>query len=137
MSKYGLVTQEDKWGCGVACLASLLGISYQDAKQLAEAAKERGVNARPSGLELHDLARALRGEGIKVVADWAPAAIPNGSIAFVAGGRRYGEAGHYILRTPRGWMDPWYNLRKVKNAEYREEIPKGTALRVVLVRVRG
>ncbi len=32
MKKYRLVKQLDEWGCGVACVASLLGISYKKAK---------------------------------------------------------------------------------------------------------
>lgn len=137
MARYQRVTQEDKWGCGVACIASLLGITYREARDAVEIAKGGRVNARPAGLELHVIAEALRSHGVKVVADWYPSRIPNGTIVFVAGGKRYGEAGHYILKTPKGWMDPWYNLRKARKAEYRADYPRGTSPRVFLVPVRA
>jgi len=137
MAKYCLVTQEDEWGCGVACIASLLGTTYQEALVIAETAKGRGINSKPSGLELHDIAKALKSEGMKVVADWSPRKVPNGTIAFISGGKRYGKDGHYILKTPKGWMDPWYNLRKQRTAQYRDELPRGTSVEVFLIPARA
>jgi hypothetical protein len=133
MEKYALITQEDEWGCGAACVASLLGMSYQEARQLVEEVKGKRLDAKPHGLELHHLAIALQAKGLKVIADWAPDSLPDGAIAFVSGGLRYGEGGHYLLKTPKGWMDPWYNLRKNKEAKYRDDLPRGTTLQVALI----
>jgi predicted double-glycine peptidase len=60
VKQYDLVSQDDEWGCGAACMASLLGIPYQKAKQLVEEVKGRSINAKPYGLEPHHIAIALK-----------------------------------------------------------------------------
>lgn len=135
--QYNLVAQEDKWGCGVACVASLLGISYQKSKLLVEKLKGRSVNARPYGLELHHLAIALQKKGVKVIADWNPEYMPDGIIVCISGKSPY-DGDHYMLKTPEGWMDPWYNLvEKKMEAGYRQNYPRGTYFLVALVPVRN
>ena len=129
---YELVTQEDDWGCGAACVASLLGVDYAEGKRLVEGIKRKSVNAQPHGLELWHIALALSGRGVRVVADWDPPSIPNGTIVCVWGPGRY-KGCHYILKTPHGWMDPWYNLRKHKQACYRKEYPRGSSFFSALV----
>lgn len=141
MKKYGLVSQEDEWGCGAACVASLLGVSYRKAKKLVEIVKEAPIDEgqdRPGpgpGLELHHIAIALHDAGVKVIADWYPAEIPDGSIVCIGGDWPY-DNDHYILKTPNGWMDPCYDLKK-KNmvARYRKDYPEGTDFLVALVPV--
>ncbi|MBJ6983739.1 hypothetical protein [Luteimonas sp. MC1750] len=100
MAKYDLVTQEDEWGCGAACVASLLDISYPKAKRLVESVKGRSVNARPRGLELHHIARAVK-KHVKLVADWNPGELPDGSIVCISGDAPY-DGDHYILKNPSG-----------------------------------
>ena len=135
VKKYELVSQEDEWGCGAACVASLLGISYRKAKQLVEKEKKLSVNDEPCGLELHHIAIALQKEGVKVIADWAPATIPAGSIVCIGGKSRY-KYEHYILKTQSGWMDPWYDLDEGNMvAKYREDYPKGADFLVALIPV--
>ena len=136
MKQYDLVSQEDEWGCGAACVASLLGITYREAKKLVEDIKGRSVNARPRGLELHHIALALQDEGVKVIADWDPAAHhPNGSIVCIGGESLY-KYEHYILKTPHGWMDPWYNLDpENKVARYRQGYPAESEFLVALIPV--
>lgn len=134
MAKYDLVSQEDKWGCGAACVASLLDISYAKAKKLVEREKGCSVNAKPRGLELHHIALALK-KHVKVVADWSPDEIHDGSIVCISGSAPY-DGDHYILKTPHGWMDPWYNLdENTMEAKYRKRLPKGTSFLVALVAV--
>lgn len=136
MKKYELVSQEDEWGCGAACVASLLGVSYQEAKQLVETEKKRSVNDKPRGLELHHIAIALQNEGVKVIADWDPATHhPDGSIVCIGGKSRY-KYEHYILKIPGGWMDPWYDLEKNNMvAKYREDYPDESYFLVALIPV--
>lgn len=135
MKRFDLVSQEDEWGCGAACVASLLGISYREAKQLVEKEKKLSVNEEPFGLELHHIAIALQKKGVKVIADWDPEEIPEGSIVCIGGKSRYKDE-HYILRTPDGWMDPWYDLKKKHMvAQYREGYPKGANFLVALIPV--
>ena len=136
MKKYELVSQEDEWGCGAACVASLLGVSYQKAKQLVETEKKRSVNDKTRGLELHQIAIALQNKGVKVIADWDSAAHhPDGSIVCIGGKSRY-KYEHYILKTPNGWMDPWFDLKKNNMvAKYRDDYPKGADFLVALIPV--
>lgn len=135
MKPYDLVTQEDEWGCGAACIASLLAIPYQMAKQLVEEVKGRSVNAGIPGLELHHIAIALQKKRVKVIADWDPSEIPDGTIVCISGEPPY-HGDHYILKTPNGWMDPWYNLdEKKREARYRKTYPRGTSFLVALVPV--
>ena len=138
MKQYDLVSQEDEWGCGVACVASLLGITYQEAKNLVEDIKGRSVNAKPHGLELHHIALALQAEGVKVIADWDSAVHhPDGSIVCIGGKSRY-KYEHYILKTPNGWMDPWFDLKKNNMvAKYRDDYPKGADFLVALIPVQA
>ena len=135
MKKYELVSQEDKWGCGTACVASLLGVSYQEARELVEKVKGRSINSKPYGLQLDDIALALKEKKIKVIADWDPTEMPNGTIACITGEHPY-DRDHYLLRTPHGWMDPWYDLEKNNMvAEYRERYPDDTDFLVALIPV--
>lgn len=145
MKKYELVSQQDAWGCGAACVASLLGISYEDAKKRVEKIKGLSINEgqdRPGpgpGLELHHIAIALYKSGVKVIADWYPdmSTIPVGTIACIGNKTNYKDE-HYILMTPEGWMDPWYNLDKGNmSADYRKSFPKGTKLLVALIPVNA
>lgn len=138
MTQYDLVPQEDEWGCGVACVASLLGVSYGEAKKLVELVKGRSVNAKPFGLELHHIAIALQAKGVKVIADWDPTVHhPNGSIVCIGGKSRY-KYEHYILKTPGGWMDPWFNLDpKEKVARYRKGYPRESEFLVALIPVNA
>lgn len=137
MATYDLVTQDDEWGCGAACVASLLNISYHEAKELVESVKGKSVNESPPGFELHHLALALKKKRFKVVADWSPDGIPDGAIVCISGPPPY-DGDHYILKTPHGWMDPWYNLDENKRAaKYRKRLPNGTSFLVALVPVHG
>ena len=137
MAKYELVTQEDEWGCGAACVASLLGVSYQEAKQLVENVKGREIDKKPYGLELHHLALALQEKGVKVVADWAPDGCPDGTIICISGKSPY-DGDHYMLKTPEGWMDPWHNMpTEPKEAGYRNWLPDETYFLVALVPVES
>ena len=137
MKQYDLVSQEDELGCGAACMASLLGIPYQKAKKLAEKAKGLSIDAEPGGLELHHIAIALKKEGVKVIADWFPAKIPDGTIVCIRGEQHYADD-HYMLKTPSGWMDPWFNIEESnRKARFREDYPEGTDFLVALVPVSG
>ena len=144
MEKYKLVSQENEWGCGAACVASLLGISYVEAKKRVERVKGAPIDEgqdklglRP-GLELHHIVITLRNARVKVIADWYPDlnTIPVGTIACIGNKTNYKDE-HYILMTPEGWMDPWYNL-DIDNmsAGYRKSFPRGTKLLVALIPVK-
>lgn len=140
MSQYRPVVQLDEWGCGVACIASLLGISYEDAYWLARREKGDSIAGGVPGLELHHIAMILQEGGIHVVADWQESEdFPVGTILFVEGPEPY-DGGHYILRTQKGWMDPWANIRKPdepRKSKLIKSYPVGAKFSVALVPKAG
>ena len=138
METFGLVTQEDEWGCGVACVASLLGTSYRDAKELLRGEKGKSVNAGVPGLELHHIALALQRRRVQVVADWEELSnFPLGTIVCIGGKGAY-AGDHYMLMTPNGWMDPWVNIgERPRRAGYRDTYPDGAHFLVALVAKSG
>ena len=54
-----LVPQEEGMGCGIACVASALGISYQEARQLSD----RPEGSYTTGYNCKDLVKALNKKG--------------------------------------------------------------------------
>ncbi len=138
MHQYGVVSQEDEWGCAAACVASLMAVDYKRAKRWLEKAKGEGVDAGEKGFEIDEIANALFGQGVKVVADWnPPEVLPDGTIVCIHSRVRYQDY-HYLLKVPGGYMDPWYDLAEVGKDEqrvgrFRESLPRGAKLVVALV----
>ena len=130
-----LVSQQDEWGCGAACVASLLGISYADAKLRLEAHKGADINARPKGLEPLPITKVLEDVGYKVNRRYKASTWPLGTIVLLTWKfGRYKNSGHYMLLTGHGWMDPWFNLKeKPRTSKYRASLPKNTAVACAIV----
>jgi hypothetical protein len=110
VKRYRAVAQEDAWGSGVACVASVLGLSYaQIAAKLA--AKRGGKSGRKPGQGPGPSAALLRrvlNDGFKdtglvyeldqpFIGD--PSSLETGAIVALA-------SGHYLMRAADGWMDP-------------------------------
>lgn len=133
--KYRLVTQRSEWGCGVACVASALSIPYSQATKRLEAYKGAKIDALPFGLELDPIIRVMQDAGIVLTEEIALRRWPLGTIVFLSEIRgRYKGGGHYLLRSPDGWMDPWANFpEKPRQSAYRERLPYGTGVQVALV----
>jgi hypothetical protein len=98
MKRFRSVAQEHPWGGGVACVASVLGVGYDEiAGQLAG-------RKPPSGAALRRLLnRALADSGLAYEFDGPflgdPDGLETGSIVVLANGR-------YLMRGAVGWMDP-------------------------------
>ncbi len=99
-----LVYQETECGCGIACAAMILGVSFGEARRLFE---DGGVDRGRSG---SDVARALKRAGV----DCAPrlrrvrsfAAIPPGSVLAVRF-RSAPDDSHFIVKDGDGLLlDP-------------------------------
>jgi hypothetical protein len=137
--QYKSVVQEDEWGCGAACVASLLDISYQEAKRRLEDAKEAALDDEPKGLNYDPIAQVLHDYGITVIADWNAKKYPPGTIVLVYGKGNYKD-GHYLLRVPNGWMNPWetlYDRRKKKCSSIKKSLPEGTRVKAALIATNG
>jgi len=134
-----LVSQLDEWGCGVACAASALKISYVEAKRRLIKVKGRDIDEEPFGLELEPILEVLKngGKAFRTVNNGRN--LPIGSIVFLSEELgKYAGSGHYLLKTNDGWMNPWGNFPESKpRAEYQTRLPRNTRVQVALVPLDG
>ncbi len=126
--------QKDLNGCGIACLANLLGKPYDSVKKEFESkfyTIERGTKMFDlvNYLKLHKLNyqskffnqnkkyKFNKEEGDKF------SRIP-GSITLIVKNEKY-TVGHYLLRVKNGWMDPWFDFPSIDKvrAGVRQELP--------------
>ena len=125
MRRYRAVAQQDDWGGGVACVASVLGTSYaQIADKLSR--KPRRKPAAGAGPSVAQLRRILN-EGFKetglvyeldrpFIGD--PDSLETGTIVSLVSGR-------YLMRAGDGWMDP-------TTARIRKRLPEKVHQTLVL-----
>ena len=103
------VAQDEAMGCGVACVASICGLSYKKTKS----SLFYDIGDDRAGYLCKDLVKALRRSGrnyafahIKKY-EKKGSAYENGAIVYIK------EIDHYLLKTKRGWMDPWVNFPEI------------------------
>ncbi|MFH1325627.1 MAG: cysteine peptidase family C39 domain-containing protein [archaeon] len=101
-------TQEEESGCAVACIASLLGISYKKSKKLV--GKDYNVLV---GMYAKGIVKVLKKVGLnyeykKVTPKTKKYLNQIGSIIFIKRSKRF-IRGHYLIKTEKGFMDPWIN----------------------------
>lgn len=112
-------------GCGIACAASLAGLSYREMRDLFT---DGEIKDKTVGFYNSDFVEALEKLGIKAVGcsaeEWENKILKPGTIVFIKRSRMY-PAGHFLLKTTLGWMDPWKTGTTIKNAKagYRENLP--------------
>ena len=124
MKKYKPITQEHPMGCGVACTASICGISYEKALNLFNK-----NHASTRGYYLKEIILALKKrkenyQGSKVNNNTKKYLKMLGSIVFIRRSKKY-PAGHYLLKTKKGWMNPWINHPKISPAKsgFNKKLP--------------
>lgn len=125
MKKRRLVAQEEGIGCGLACVASELGVTYQRARRLSG----RPESSYTDGYSCQDLVRILNDNGrnyaFRDVKDGDDQILQrDGTIVYVKDGED-DLLGHYLLKTENGWMDSWANWPNIKPAKagYCKELP--------------
>jgi hypothetical protein len=129
VKRYRAVAQEDDWGGGVACVASVLGLSYaQIAAKLGEKWRRKpGQKPAPGPGPAAELLRRILNDGFKetglgyeldgpFIGD--PNALETGTIVSLTSGR-------YLMRTADGWMDP-------ASARIRKRLPEKVQTALVL-----
>ena len=129
------ITQEFDYGCGIACLAFALGITYKQAE--ARLGKAQSSSNR---FWVKDLQGALNSNGLAYSRNYVttrihPRIYEEGAIVLIRRSSVY-PAGHYLIRHQGTWMDPWINLptnRDILQATsgFRTELP-GHAMYVLL-----
>jgi hypothetical protein len=121
------ITQEDEFGCGVACIAYITGRTYKEVSVLMGPNK-----AKHNGYFCRDLVATLNSFGCHYgykyinTADRKQAFL-KGSVVFIKRSSVY-PSGHYLAYDDIGWMDPWINFSKgqpVDNAKsgFRKRLP--------------
>ena len=121
------ITQKNPFGCGIACTAFVLGLSYSKTLNLFENGKYK---ANKSGFYCKEIVNVLGCEefSYKYVKDRIKNKIyKDYSIVFIKRSKKY-PAGHYLCRYKNKWMDPWINFLKdqnIKNAKsgFRKRLP--------------
>lgn len=118
------VVQEDRMGCGVACMAAVLDITYQEALGLFK----NGMNrAETEGFYCPDIVMALAKQGksyrFKKVSKPGDEIFETGSIIYVRKSLRY-PLGHFLARAEQDWMDSWINFPSLpRKAGLRGNLP--------------
>lgn len=123
----GSITQEFDYGCGIACYAFALGLTYQQA---AGVLGEEQTNS--TRFWVKDLTAALNKSGIQYESKHFKPYLykriyKEGTIVLIRRSKTY-PAGHYLIRHKKYWMDPWINLptdRDIQNAQsgFRKRLP--------------
>ena len=125
MRRYRAVAQEDDWGGGVACVASVLGTSYaQIAAKLGEKWSRKPASGSGPPVEL---LRRILNDGFKdtglvyeldgpFIGD--PSSLETGTIVSLVSGR-------YLMRAAEGWMDP-------ASGKMRKRLPDKVRMTLIL-----
>jgi len=103
------ITQEFDYGCGIACYASALNISYEQASQRLGLKQSCSTK-----FWVKDLTEALNKAGLnyssKHIKSGSKAPkYADGTIVLIRRSKNY-PAGHYLIKHNNTWMDPWINL---------------------------
>jgi hypothetical protein len=122
MRRYRAVAQEDGWGGGVACVASVLGLSYA---QIVAKLRRKPAQGQPGPSV--DVLRRILNDGFKdtglvyeldqpFIGD--PSSLETGTIVSLVSGR-------YLVRAASGWMDP-------ASGKIRQRLPEKVQRTLVL-----
>jgi len=128
------VKQEDSMGCGIACVAFVTSVSYNNAKRKYFTNEN---NADTIGYNCKDIVKALSISGKKYTYKYIKKRMKfkEGMIVFIKRSKHYPE-GHYLVKTKNCWMDSWinYNSKNCKiekaRAGFRSRLP-GTPIYVI------
>lgn len=120
-----LITQKAPMGCAIACSASLVDFSYEKMSRYFDNSK---IKEQTSGFYNRDIIATLSKIGVRAKAysikRWGNKKINIGTIIFVKRSKEY-PVGHYLLKTERGWMNPWINFPNITPAKagFQKSLP--------------
>ena len=121
------ITQEFEYGCGIACFAFALRISYQQAAQLLGPVQATSIRFWVRDLASHLNQAGLPYKSHHIKQKNKQRMYREGTIVLIRRSSRY-PAGHYLIRHNGLWMDPWINLPEntgITNAQsgFRKRLP--------------
>ena len=109
------IAQEHPLSCGLACVASAANRAYRQVFKLANQ-----KDAWTRGYYCPDLVSLLK--KMKMRYAYAPYSLKTrkylqkkGTIVFITSKKM--PYGHYLLRTPKGWMNSWINFPRITPAK--------------------
>ena len=132
------IAQEALMGCAIACVASLAGISYKKMRGYFYNGKTK---ERISGFYNRDIISSLSKIGVSAKAysikRWGNKRIRVGTIVFIERLEKH-PAGHYLLKTKRGWMNPWINYPDINPAKagFQKRLPSRARWVIDIVKLR-
>lgn len=121
------ITQENNFGCGIASVAFVLGITYKDALKSFSIRK-----ARLEGFNCKDLIKVLNDFGLDyqyryIKPRYRKKIYKKGTIVFIKKSKDYPD-NHYLVSGDGCWMDSWINLKRDKDINnaisgFRKRLP--------------
>lgn len=121
------ITQKHFMSCGLACVVYIVGKNYDE---LASLQSKKKLNS--TGFYCPELVVLLKQYGYnykwrKLSKNEKYPVFNDGDIVFIARSPEIPN-GHFLTKTPYGWMDPWSNLAETKNLQkakssFREKLP--------------
>ncbi|MEX0896155.1 MAG: cysteine peptidase family C39 domain-containing protein [Patescibacteria group bacterium] len=121
------VTQQDSYGCSLACISFLVKKEYQQIATLV-----RKEQAQTKGFTCKELIKILLYFNLDyeykyLKPRWKSKIYQEGVIVFIKRSKRY-PSGHYLIRSNNLWMDPWINFNpqaEIENAKssFRKRLP--------------
>ena len=130
-TKYFLIPQEDALGCGIACIAVALGISYGSV--VRKIPKEKYSIYQERGLYCRDIVSVFKLFGVKD--SWSKVTDKNVDLIYNEGNIIYmNDDDHYVIAVKNGWHDSWINWPKMNpvKAGIIEQLPEKPSYIVVL-----
>jgi hypothetical protein len=129
------ITQEFDYGCGIACFAFALHLTYKQAVDYL--GPKQATSTR---FWIKDFRVALNKSGSAYKSRYVKPRLrrtiyQEGAIVLIRRSKHY-PSGHYLIRHNNHWMDPWINLPYDKNINhaksgFRRQLP-GSPMYVLL-----
>jgi hypothetical protein len=126
------IVQEDDYGCGLACIASVLDISYRSARALFLDGTNRAKN---EGFYCPEIVEVLKSRGLEYANRYIrktenAQVLATGTIVFLKRGKLY-PAGHFLVKSKSGWLDPWINFPSYPQASGVRDILPDRAIYMI------
>lgn len=119
------VAQQDLYGCGVACVAFILNISYKKSLSLFVTGKKRAATV---GFHCKEIILVFKKSGLNYKLSYCGCKskknfYKNRTIVFIKRSKKY-YSGHYLCSFEGKWMDSWINFPYEKRkAGFRKRLP--------------